>query len=106
MPMGAESMRSPASAAVQLGQRLHQLRRQLTLEHRLGPAVEPDREILTNLHLQLTAFELDHERAGGATEEGGHGGAAGPRARGERLPHAALEDSRPHPAAVDREEGD
>ena len=43
---------------------------------------------------------------GGAAQEGGDRGAAGAGARGERLPHPALEDPRPHPAAVDREEGD
>ncbi len=61
---------------------------------------------VADLDLQLAPFELDHDRAGGAAQEGGDRGAAGAGAGGERLPHAALEDPRPHPAAVDREEGD
>ena len=43
---------------------------------------------------------------GGAAEEGGDRGAAGAGARGERLPHPALEDPRPHRRAVDADERD
>src|SRR5436853_2773799 len=113
MPMGAgiyaiELIRrvSDALVAVQRGERLDQLRRELAGEDGLGPAVEPNREILGDLDLQLAPFELDHERARSAAEEGGDGGTAGAGAGGERLPHPALEDPRPHPVAVDREEAD
>src|SRR5207342_963914 len=56
--------------------------------------------------LELTPVELDRDQTRRAAQEGGHSGAARPGARGERLPHAALEDPRPHPAAVDPQEGD
>ena len=59
------------------------------------------RRSLADLDLQLAAVELDRDRAGRAAQEGGDRGAAGARAGGERLPHPALEDPRPHPAAVD-----
>src|SRR4051812_17830950 len=94
------------SVAVQVGQRLEQLRRELAGEDGLGPAVQLHRKILADLDLQLAPFELDDELSGSATEEGGDGGTAGAGARGERLPHATLEDPRPHPIALDGEEGD
>src|SRR5688500_16729057 len=99
-------MRWASSIAVQLGERLHQLRRKLAAEDRLGPAVEPNREVLGDRDLELAAFELDDDRALSPAQEGGHRGAAGAGAGGERLPHPALEDPRPHPAAVDRKKGD
>src|SRR5215212_5718416 len=99
-------MRSAGSVAVQLGERLQQLRRELAGEDRLSPAVKTNRQILADLDRQLAPFELNHEWARGAAEEGGDGGAAGAGAGGERLAHAALEDPGAHPAAVDREEGD
>ena len=43
---------------------------------------------------------------GAPREEGGDRGPAGAGARGERLPHPALEDPRPHPRPVDADEGD
>src|SRR3954471_23014797 len=95
-----------ALLAVQLGERLHQLRRQLAGKDRLRPAIELHVQILGDRDLQFTAFELDDQRALGAAEEGGDGGAAGTGAGGERLPHPALEDAGADPAAVDREEGD
>src|SRR3954447_8972460 len=101
-------LRSPRARNlfVCVGERLDQLRRELAGVDRLRPAIQPHRQVLADLYLELATVELDDDRAGGAKQEGGDRGAAGPGSRGERLPHPALEDPRPHPAAVDGEETD
>ena len=58
-----------------------------------------------DLDLELAAVELDGERAARSAQHGGHGGPGCAGAGGERLPHPALEDARPHATvAVDPEE--
>ncbi len=48
---------------------------------------------------QLAAVELDRDRARRAAQDGRDRGAARAGARGQRLPHPALEDPRPHGAS-------
>ena len=69
----------------------------------LGPTGQLDVEIVADLDLELPTIELDHASGcSAATQEGGHRGPAGAGPRGERLPHAALED--PGADAVPRAE--
>ena len=84
-------MRSGRLLAVQLGQRLDQLRRQLAGEHGLRPAVETHSQVLADLDLQLSPFQLDDELVRGAAEEGGDGGAAGAGAGAAAGAAAAVE---------------
>src|SRR5262249_1937455 len=65
---------------------------------------EPHGQLLADLHLELASVQLYREltRGSGDVRRDGGPGRAGPR--GERLPHAALEDPRAHPVSLRAEE--
>ena len=101
IPMGAGIYAIGHCSASSSASACEQLRRELAGADRLGPAGQAHREILADLDLAARRLRARPRAARGAAQESGDGGAAGAGARGERLPHPALEDPRPHPVAVD-----
>ena len=74
--------------------------RELTRVDRLGGADQGDLELRADVDLELAAVEDHRDRALGAAQVGGDGGAGCARTRRERLPHPALEDPGPDPGGA------